>query len=79
MGLGQLVIHEVETAIPESVGVPREVLILIGDIDVEPYHIVREVIEIEAEIHIGHVLRGEVGPPTLMIAQGEIGWQGGHT
>jgi len=34
VGLSQLFIHEVETAIPESVGVPREVLILIGDIDV---------------------------------------------
>ena len=66
--MSQFVIHKVETALAESVRVPCEVLILIGDIDVEPYHIEGEVIEVEAEIHIGHVLGGEVGPTTLMIA-----------
>jgi hypothetical protein len=68
MGLSQLVIHEVKAAIPEPVRVPSEVLILIGDINVEPDHIEWEIIEVEAEIHIGHVFGGEVGPATLMIA-----------
>ena len=56
MCLSQLVIHEVKAAIPEPVRVPCEVLILIGDINVEPDHIEGDIIEVEAEINIGYVL-----------------------
>jgi len=49
-------IHYFETHIWESDRVPCEIFVFIGRINIEPYHIIREVVEVEAEVHIADLV-----------------------
>jgi hypothetical protein len=49
-------IHYFETEIWEADRVPCEILVFIGRINIEPYHIIGEVVEVEAEVHVAHLV-----------------------
>jgi hypothetical protein len=49
-------IHYFETHIWEADWVPCEIFVFISRINIEPYHIIGEVVEVEAEVHIAYLV-----------------------
>ena len=68
------VVHQL-LRVGEIVGVPREVLLADGVLDVQPQHVVGEVERLELVVHVAAVLLVQVVPAGLVVAQREEGRQ----
>ena len=58
-------------------GVPREVALAVGVLDVEPEDVEGQLVLLEAGVHGAHVLLVVVVPAALVVGGGEEGRQGG--
>ena len=71
--LVQLLLHV--QRLSESHGIPGEVLLAIGVLNVEPDHIVRDVALVELAVDVHDILISNVIPATLVICDRELLWQ----
>ena len=69
-GVIKLLLHT--ERIREGVGIPCEVLLAIGVLNIEPDNVVWDLELVKLAIDVLHILVRDIVPPTLMIGDGEL-------
>jgi len=65
-------IHHFEANIRETNWVPCKIFVFISCINIKPNDIIREIIEVEAEVNVANLISRKIAPPRLMIAKRKI-------